>query len=271
MDAAPLTSLWEQLGENHDALIQGDQCFGWHGHPQTAADALSLFGRSNLDDAPRLADWIDPAVYDQTHREIDTTLQAMLPSGCSSPKDIRDVLFFEQAIGIIQNAYASSRRVHIEQIRPLMDEDVLMFIGRLPDRLREDKALLRTLLGRFNFGQVPLAKSHALPKPTDYTGSQAEARFATFNLLRQQFGEGLHEQLASWIDVRPMMKLLKAQENGAPLPSPRQHWYQYIPGFSRQLRQKLANSTNPFLLIRRLAVQDIYLKQVSGHVLTETR
>jgi asparagine synthetase B (glutamine-hydrolysing) len=265
LDAASLTSLWAQLAEQHDGMVQGDQCFGWHGEPSSAIDALDLFGRVNLDEAPRLAGWIDSSAYKQTCRDIADNIQTMLPRGSASPEEIRDVLFFEQAIGVIQNAFASARRVHIEQIRPLMDEDVLVFVARLPASLRQDKALLRRLLGRFpEFRQVPLANAGALPLPTDYVSQKAEARSATFKLLREQFSEGLHEQLASWIDVRPVMQLLDALEQSAPLPLPPRRWYEYVPGFSGRLSQRLARSPNPFLLIRRLAAQDMYLKLVSG-------
>ena len=264
LDAASLLEFWSELGNDFDAMFQGDQCFGWHGDAATPIEALELFHRCNLDVAPRLSSWIDPAVRRQISAGIAETQQQMLAAtGQSAPNDIKDVLFFEQAVGNIQNAYASSRRNNLEQIRPLLDEDVLEFISRLPESYRFDKYLLRAVLKRHPvLSDIPVADKHALPRPVDYLAPASSAGCGALHLFREVLLEGLHNGLGDWIDPVPVIAVVDSLARGAPLPPVAASWWRRLPLLGRAGYQRQARSTHPFIIVRRLVAANLYLKSV---------
>lgn len=263
LDAPSLDLFWKELGARHSAQLHGDQAFGWYPVARTPGDALRAIGRCNLREVPRLSGWIQRDVRGKLVSEIQSSLDRMISSESKEdPNDLRDRIFFEQCIGIVQNAYAAGRRRSLEQFRPLLDEDVLDFVSRLPVLLRHDKKLLRAYYHRhFGNGSIPIAGAPALPTVADVLKSNARHRNA-FALFQKMSAEHLHPWLAEWIDEDAVAKVIDALITDKPLPQVVDAWWQGFPVLAHHHVKRLRSSRHPYIFLRRLTVIDSFLKSL---------
>ena len=261
VDSAPLTLLWEQLGDRFQGYINGDECFGWHGLVSTERAAFTEIRWYRLQQAARLADWLDPDVRAELECEIDERLKALAKASEEKrPNALKDWLYYEERLGKMLNAFSASKLRYLEPLRPLIDEDVIEFISTVPDIWRDDKKLLRKTFAR-KFPEL-----HAIPYATEDVLPIAESfrkRLIDDPRLQKYFRDhlidGLPLTLRSLFDEKRFQQTFFALVKGESLPPVGRGVLARIPGLWRYRKQP-ENRVAPVAAMLRLLQLSLYVQ-----------
>ncbi|HDZ77883.1 MAG TPA: hypothetical protein ENH39_01075 [Gammaproteobacteria bacterium] len=265
IDSAPLTRLWGQLAQQFGCFINGDECFGWHDSITSVSGALTEIGWFHIDQVPRVADWINRDIVSDLRNKINQRLDNLVASADQDdPNDLKDKLYYEERLGNMLNAFTAQRLNALEPARPLVDEDIIDFVARIPRFWREDKRLLReTFTQRFpGLNQLPYASKDVLPVPATFQKMIAKnpeiGEFFESNLI-----EHLDPALADILDTARFAQTVHALLHNKALPSLHSGLLSRIPGMWRFAKPQ-QNRRHPFIAMLHVLQLNLYLSTLSN-------
>ncbi|MBU2975928.1 hypothetical protein [Zobellia sp. B3R18] len=131
--------VWKSLFENGvNGIIRGDEGFGW-------VDVASpLRVRYNIGCA-HCEDFINLKNYRQYGIPEQVIPTYMLQGKDESLETWRDRLYHEFRIPTVLSALSDLKLGYVEQITPLMSDNIITAVQNLPDKLRTDKFLFRKI------------------------------------------------------------------------------------------------------------------------------
>jgi len=265
IDSAPLTRLFGQLGQQFGCFINGDECFGWHDSITSVSDALTEIGWFHIDQVPRVADWINPDIASDLRNNITQRLDDLVASADQTdPNDLKDKLYYEERLGNMLNAFTAQRLHALEPARPLVDEDVIDFVARIPRFWREDKRLLReTFSQRFpSLDQLPYASKYVLPVPATFQKTIANnPEIGEF--FETSLTENLDSALAEILGTDRFAQTVCALLYNKPLPSLHSGLLSKLPGMWRFARPQ-QNRGHPFIAMLRILQLNLYLSALAN-------
>jgi len=253
---------WEYIGSQYSSMFIGDQCFGWKNHVTTPDEALDMLGWYDMSVAPRIADWIRPTKLKEINKGIKEWRTRLIDySADDDANNIKDKLYYTERLSNMLNGFSARRLAVAEQARPLLDEDVIAFISRVPANLRLNKTLARKLM------QTKFASLHTLPyaKKTSVpwddkafiglvTGNENLHRF-----ILGELSDNLDSRLGDIFDQDRLRRTAAQFFNGGALPPLRSEWWTHIPGAWRFTRQTLDRVGTLRGLLRILQI-NLFLK-----------
>lgn len=265
LDAPSLSHLWKNLGNSHDAFINGDEWFGWHDKAPTVDDAVDKVGWWNLDKVSRIADWINPDKKKDIKLQLGKTLQNLVDKTQTiNANDIKDSLYYYERIGNMLNSQLISKLPFMHPIQPLLAEDVIEFVAQIPQHYRYDKKLLRLILQQKfpKLENIPYASVKALPTGTTLQ-ERALGNQALMLFLKQELFEQQNKQLSLLLDFKKIQAVYDSIYNNTPLPAIDQTLLQSIPFLWRYL-PKTENRVHPMIAILRVLALNVYLNQIGN-------
>lgn len=232
---------WEYLGSKFAAFFNGDKFFGWGKSVVSVNQALDTLGWWNVDKVPRIADWIIPDELKQIRSGIAETQRSIVAHANEpDPNDLKDKIYYEERNGNMINGYSARRLWFMEQLRPLLDEDVTEFITRLPARLRQDKYLARRLMEskHASLHALGYSKRAAVPwGPRQFTKIVSH-NDDLFNYIVGNLVENLDPRLSQILDSKRLRKTIVPLFKDQALPPLRKEWWTFLPGMWRFSRER---------------------------------
>lgn len=266
IDTPALDLFNEHLAQRFGTFINGAESFGWHGLVADNDQAVSAIGVFHLDQVARLNDWLPPRKAAWHAKLLDRTINHMVAgTGEVYPNRIKDSLYYQQRLGNMLNAFAIPHLRRCENARPLVDEDVMDFVCRLPDAWRDDKKLLRLLLSRQYpaLQAIPFATRDSIPVPDDYARLFAKDPDAA-TCLTENLVEHLNTGLVEILDRGRLEKFIQAVVRGDDFPPVRRAWWASIPGLWRIVKSPVENRVHPVTLLLRVLQLQLYLKGINS-------
>lgn len=263
LDSPALSPLWESLGNNYDCFINGDECFGWHDKVQNTDSALTIVGYWGLEKAARIADWIHPEERSNIKESLTQTLNDMVSrTHTNDANDQKDAIYYHERVGNILNGQLVSKLPYMHPVQPLLDEDVVEFVSRIPQEYRHDKYLLRLILQHKypKLAQLPYASCKALPTTTHLQKVTHENQVLQ-SFLQKELFENINSLLTSLIDFDKVKTVYNAFFYGSPLPPINQGLLYNIPGLWRFLPAQ-ENRVPPITGLFRVLALNIYLNKI---------
>ena len=255
------SSRWEHIGASFDGMWIGDECFGWKGSAKSGEQALDLIGWWNLDRARRAADWFKRPVARKIATEIAALRKQLLREvEWSDPDDAKDALYFSQRMGNLLNGYHARRLSVCEQLRPLLDEDVIDFVSGLPNMLRIDKAIAHKLMSvKYKaLNSLPYSKKTSVPwRPPQFAGlMSADPQLSRY--IVDELTSRLDTRLQALVDEGRLRTMLTAFSSREPLPTLRGQWWTRLPGLWRYAGDA-KDGVTPVQAVLRLLNINLYL------------
>jgi hypothetical protein len=232
---------WEHIAARFDGMLIGDECFGWKGHARSAREALDLVGWWNLDKSYRIADWLKADVLKRIRAAIDDLRnELVLNANAKDHDDLKDELYYTERMGNLLNGYSARRLGLTEQLRPLLDEDVIAFMCKVPRELRRNKMVAVRLMEKKYpaLNVLPYAKKTSVPwRPPQFAAILRENR-ALAEFIVDALTRRLDPRLQDLLDQERLHATLTALITGRGLPPLRTDWWARIPGLWRFGRQR---------------------------------
>ncbi|MFH1746277.1 MAG: asparagine synthase-related protein [Planctomycetota bacterium] len=137
-------ALGRELAVNHDALIRGDEMFGWAAAVDSPRMALRRVGL-NVGKRLRLLSFllrrdVAEGVLEDYRRQQMELLESS--DAQADPNDLKDVLYWRTRFPRLIASQAAVFRPHIEVVCPLLDNRVLELVGRLNPAQRVNKSYI---------------------------------------------------------------------------------------------------------------------------------
>lgn len=157
--------IWRRLhAEGMRGIIRGDEGFGWVEVTSELGTRLSVEGGlcsdfENLKHVPALLGQEEHRHPDFLVRQEGETLESW-----------RDRLYHAYRIPTVLAALSDIKLAYVEQITPLLSRDILQAVRRLPDRLRTEKSLYKSVVSALG-PAVPYASRGANADPRDLVES----------------------------------------------------------------------------------------------------
>jgi hypothetical protein len=218
--------LARELATEHDAIIRGDEMFGWAKRVNSATGALSRVG-VNLGKRLRLLRFllnrdVAPAVlrdYEQQYREVVSALPDDAP-----PDDLKDMLYWKTRYPRLIASQAAVFRAHLDVVSPLLDPGIIDLVRGCSAAERENKCLIERC------GRAAFADDFEIPLNTVHSRASWRTRFRTAGTVQRFFVETLLEPLESfdaWFDRTAIRAWLAAALPDGKLGQwPREsHWF----------------------------------------------
>ena len=267
IDAPSLVTMWKDLGVRFDTFINGDECFGWKPHVDSYEKALNSNVIYRMKQVARLSKWLKKKYKTDIIKRIDYDLDTLIRDNkLDNPDDTKDLLYYKERLYNEVNAFTAPKLKTFEQARPLIDEDVIDFISKLPAAYRCEKKLYRTVL-QYKFPEL-LSKGFAsrgsLPRPADYRELfSRSAKIGSF--IKDELIEGINEDLGEMFDrdhLRKDIGSILSEDKLTPL----NHWAK-LPGLWRMRSIQAENVTAPITLMLRILQLSIYLNKIQNSTL----
>jgi len=260
VDTPSLGAFHVELAGSFDACINGDECFGWRKRVLTHESAFDAVGLFDLAAVNGLGDWFDRPIRRVLGEQIAATKGELRQAcGDSEPNNLKDWLYYHSRLGNMLNAFSARRLRLYEQARPLIDEDVIDFVTRLPLAMREDKRLLRRVL-ELKYPQLyalGLSCRDSLP-----TAETFRKQFRVDPVLRDfvltQLTERFDSRLAALVNPRRFGHFVSTVADGLVPTSRRRRWIKSIPGAWRAL-PPVRSRVHPVSLVLRMLQIQLYL------------
>lgn len=264
IDTPSLGLLQDQLAESFDLFIQGDKSFLGN-HARTPAESLIQAGVWSFEQARRLGDMLEPAVFANGRNSIEHTLHDMRSAGSGiDPQDLRDWVYYEHRLVNRQNAFASANLRRFEQARPWLDEDLVDFLFLVPGSLRTGKSIARKMLqtAHPDLAAIPFADKDSIPQARTYRQS-IPANPALGEFVRAQFEERLDPRLAAMFRSGSLSALVDSLLAGTAYPIPHTRWWQALPGMWRfNAKRYHSDRVHPVSIVLRLMQLNLYLRSI---------
>jgi asparagine synthetase B (glutamine-hydrolysing) len=130
-------------------VVRGDETFGWKRMNFSRLGAFAHVGLRRFGDIEGLAGFFRPeAARKLAERNVVLADRVLSADEACSENQRKDILYFNQRLQNYLNSCASFKQRLFEHLNPLLADEVLDFLSLVPDHLREDKRLFRTLLAR---------------------------------------------------------------------------------------------------------------------------
>jgi len=256
IDTPSLRVLHRQLAESYDGYINGDECFGWK-KAHSPDDAFRVVGLHRLSQASRLLEWIAPDQRRPICGGIDVTRERLqATAGPLAPGELKDWLYYHSRLGNMLNSYTGGKLRYYEQVRPLIDEDLIDFAAGLPTALRNDKALLRdTLKLRYpELYRLGFTTRDSLPTASGYQ-SRLPHDPAMRTMVHNQLVEQMVPLLAPMFEHGALRAAIGSLVKGTPMPLQALSWWQRLPGVWRVMPPAENRVPVMSLVLRLLQVQ----------------
>lgn len=265
VDTPALGVLQDQLAASFGLFIQGDKSFFGH-HVAASDEAFLQAGLLSFDQAVRLGDMLDPAVFRDSRRSIEHTLRDLHPAGPAiNPADLRDQVYYEARLANRQNAFTAANLRLFEQARPWLDEDLVDFLFSMPGALRTGNRLGRKMLemGHPDLAAIPFAQKDSIPQAHTYRQS-IPSNPALGEFIRAQFHERLDPRLAVLFRPGSLALLIDSLLTGKAYPVAHIHWWQALPGMWRiDARRYHGDRVHPISIMLRLMQINLYLNAMA--------
>jgi hypothetical protein len=262
-DHAPPPRVVGELATAHAAFISGDSFPGRAPGVDSADAALRAVHFHPLASVPWLArNWLRGPVRDQVQAlRRDLGRNWLRGFGQPEPNLFRDRLFYRDRIGNYANALAAGKLRYLEQARPLLDEDLIDFLFRLPAETRCGRRLLRDVMARHH------PKLHGLP----YAGADAtEAMVERFRndlhstpgyatALLAQLLDGMDARLAELLDRDALRAFISSVARDGSLRAAPYDLIGRLPLVRRWQRHPRSTALNPLAAVLRLLQVNMYL------------
>jgi len=232
---------WEHIGEKHDGIFIGDECFGWRRTAHSVSEALDIAGVFNFDKTQRIADWLKPEARRTIYSKIrEMQRQLVSRTGETIPSNIKDKLYYTERMGNMLNGHGARRLWLMEQARPFLDEDLIEFISTLTVEHRQDKYLAwRLMEAKFpHLHSIPYSKRDSVPwRPSQFSRMTAENK-ALRTFIVSNLTNNLNPQLAELFDRERLAATILPIFQKNDLPPLRSDWWARIPGMWRFARDR---------------------------------
>jgi asparagine synthetase B (glutamine-hydrolysing) len=197
--------------------LRGDEVSGWGRLAATHEEALGLVYLRRLRDAPGLGRAVRREWYGRLCEASDAAIEDVLREVRHlPPNQAKDRLYYEHRLQCYLHTASYWKQIEIDQRNVLLDEPILDFMTRVPERLRVDKALYRsTLAHRYpDLAGIPLARHH--------NTENWSTLLATDGPVRTYALEELHDvssRIWEYLDREALAGLLLAPSHPRPAPA----------------------------------------------------
>lgn len=270
IDTPTIATVNRELGSQYEMFVNGDEAFGWHyapvlrGENLTAKQAVHAVGLRDFSHSHRLREWFGPGGYSSVGRELRGRVKAEASKARGeSNSDTMDNLYYQQRMGNMLNAFTAQRLRFMEQARPLLDEDVVHFLTRVPVQWRYNKKLARDLLAtRYpDLAQMPFAMKSSIPSANTYRRLMVEDKRIGAFVLNYCCDE-LDSRLARILDVDAIRACIGALVRGAEPPAVSMPLWARLPGMWRFRR--VVDEIPVVTLVLRLLQMNLYLRGITS-------
>ncbi len=268
IDALPLMNIWNELAKQFTTIINGHQCFSLdHRIIEEAAAAVADpdIGFFRLDQVDRMVNWLRKNAVQDVREGIGKRLKFIVTDHAEDqPKLFKEKLYYLQRLGNYLNGFSGAKLRVFEQVRPLLDEDIIDAGLRLPTRLREDKKILRLVLERklSNLSHYGFAKKPFLLKEIDYL-NYMRSRSDAYDSFREEI-INLVPELDNVLDKIKILETCDSMIKGECLPVCGLKWFHRIPGLWRLIPPKSESRVSPLWLAIRLYQTNKFIRQARG-------
>lgn len=137
----------------HPVVLAGDECFGGAlDHTiTTTSDVLNSAGIRSSDTLRRLVPHLEPDVAEAVRTGIGNDTAAILRRGAAMTdlRDLKDFLYLDQRLANVIGPWREGFAMPFATLRnPLLDNDILDLVARMPRELRRTKILFRRTVTR---------------------------------------------------------------------------------------------------------------------------
>ena len=205
-----------------ERVLRGDEVFGWSYPATTLPGALALVNLRRLRDVQDAGSVIRPEHWATLADASDGAIDAALDEVRSlDPNRAKDFLYFAHRLQCYLGTAGYYKQVELDQRNVLLDEPILDFLARVPERLRIDKKLYRDAMARTypDLARLPLAQRDNLEDWTALLATGTPVRAYSLEELSDR-SSGIWEYLdpaALW----GLVEALGRPSDGSPVPRSR--------------------------------------------------
>lgn len=261
VDVAPPRVMRELAGQ-YGTFISGDEFPGRGNHVGSVAAALRSVHFHPLTSIPWLAQsWLRRPVRDRIRsKRRELAGEWLRAFGRPEPDQFKDLLFFRDRVGNFANALAGGKLRYLEQARPLLDEDIVDFLFRLPPETRFGKRLLHGVMERYH------PRLHRLPYARQGSVSIAEqcrhklyAMPGYSDTLITRMLDEMDSRLAAMLDRDALRAFIAAVAREGSIRAVPYNRLGRLPGAWRWQRHPRSADLNPLAALMRLLQVNLYL------------
>jgi asparagine synthetase B (glutamine-hydrolysing) len=130
-------------------VVRGDETFGWKKQALSSQGALARVGLRRFGLVEGFADFFRPGPVRLLTAASEAQAGLLIPEAPGmSWNQLKDQLYFNQRLQNYLNSCAVFKQRLLEHSNPLLSDEVLDLLSFVPDALRSDKRLLRSLVLR---------------------------------------------------------------------------------------------------------------------------
>ncbi len=263
IDSPSLIHMWKDLSSRYDTFFNGDECFGWK---HSVSSPTQVLNRSHIFwplQVNRVIKWLNHDKKKILIEEINDNLETIIANVTDQESNnMKDKLYYQERIANEINAFTAPKLKLYEQARPLIDEDVIDFLAKLPINLRCGKAFLRTLLERKHpeLLSVELASNTSLPGPKEFSELLSNRQDVSA-YIRMELTKSLNSNLAEILDLDEFTRDVEAILGNRPITPLSRGWWSRLPGMWRFVRIP-ESRVHPVTLMLRVLQLNIYLQSI---------
>ncbi|TKJ40637.1 hypothetical protein CEE37_06645 [candidate division LCP-89 bacterium B3_LCP] len=160
-------AIFDRIRENLRVgfLLRGDEIFGWKSNVNSDTSIFHSLDIHEMRNLPRNFKYLLPEfrrkLIEASHEQIQQILSEVPYKDLHNRKDY---LYFNQRLFCYLNPLSHLKQQAIWMRNPFLDNDIQDFVGKLPTRLRLDKALFKLTVGEMfpQFGRFEIAQQSNL-------------------------------------------------------------------------------------------------------------
>lgn len=125
-------------------VLRGDQCFTREVLPTTPGDAIRSLCLRSVSEPASWREVLHPATYRSWSAAADAAVADLVAGYAGRPAyDVGDEFYFHHRLQGYLNASGAFKQLLLDHRNPLLDEELLILMGRLPTTARRDKLAFR--------------------------------------------------------------------------------------------------------------------------------